>query len=41
MNAAAYAMQALQRRMEGQARAAGIAGEGDVAALVNEMRDEG
>lgn len=41
VNAAAYAMQALQQQMAGQAQSAGIASEEDVASLVASMRDEG
>lgn len=40
VNAAAYAMQALQQQMAGQAQAAGIASEEDVASLVASMRNE-
>lgn len=40
VNAAAYAMQVLQQQMAGQAQAAGIASEEDVAALVASMRGE-
>lgn len=41
VNAAAYAMQALQQQMAGQAQSAGFASEEDVASLVASMRDEG
>ena len=41
VNAAAYAMQALQQQMAGEARAAGIEGPADVGALIAEMRAEG
>ncbi len=40
VNAAAYAMQALQQQMAGQAQATGIASEEDVASLVTSMRNE-
>ena len=38
VNAATYAMQALQGKMAGQAEAAGIASEEDVDALVSSVR---
>ena len=41
VNAAAYAMQALQQQMAGEARAAGIEGPADLDALIAEMRAEG
>lgn len=40
VNAAVYAMQALQAQMEGAAVAAGISGPEDVDALVAQMRAE-
>ena len=40
VNAAAYAMQALQQQMAGQAQATGIANEEDIASLVTSMRNE-
>ena len=40
VNAATYAMQALQQQMTGEAKAAGIASPADVDALVAEMRAE-
>lgn len=40
VNAAVYAMQVLQQQMAGDAQAADIASEEDVAALVTSMRGE-
>ena len=40
MNAAVYAMRALQRGMENEWEKAGINSDDDVAALVKEVRDE-
>jgi len=40
MNAAVYAMRALQRGMENEWEKAGINSDDDVAALVGEVRDE-
>lgn len=40
VNAAVYAMQVLQQQMAGDAQAADIASEKDVAALVTSMRGE-
>lgn len=40
VNSAVYAMQILQREMAGEAQRAGLESEGDVMALVNELRNE-
>lgn len=40
VNSAVYAMQLLQREMEGEAGRAGLASEDDVMALVKKLRDE-
>jgi len=40
MNAAVYAMRALQRGMDGEWEKAGINSDDDVMALVREVRDE-
>ena len=40
VNAASWAMQVLQQQMIGEAAAAGIEGEDDVAELVSQMRAE-
>lgn len=40
VNSAVYAMQMLQREMEGEAGHAGLASEDDVMELVKKLRDE-
>lgn len=40
VNSAVYAMQVLQREMEGEAERAGLSSDDDVMALVKELRDE-
>ncbi len=40
VNSAVYAMQVLQKEMEGEAERAGLTSDGDVMALVKELRDE-
>lgn len=40
VNSAVYAMQVLQQEMEKDAEQAGLHSEGDVIALVKELRDE-
>ena len=40
VNSAVYAMQVLQQEMEKDAERAGLHSEGDVMALVKELRDE-
>lgn len=40
MNAAVYAMEALQNGMKGEAEKAGLTEEADIMALVNEVRTE-
>lgn len=40
MNAAVYAMEALQNGMKGEAEKAGLTSEEDIAALVNDVRTE-
>lgn len=40
MNAAVYAMEALQNGMKGEAQKAGLTSEEDIAALVNDIRTE-
>lgn len=40
MNAAVYAMEALQNGMKGEAEKAGLTDEADIMALVNDVRTE-
>lgn len=40
MNAAVYAMEALQNGLKGEAEKAGLTDEADIMALVNEVRTE-
>lgn len=40
VNSAVYAMQVLQREMEGEAERTGLSSDDDVMALVKELRDE-
>jgi len=40
MNAAVYAMEALQNGMKGEAEKAGLTDEADIMALVNDVRME-
>lgn len=41
INSAVYAMQVLQKQMEGEADTAGLQSEDDIMALVKETRSEG
>jgi len=40
MNANIYAMKTLQKEMQGEFENAGLKNEGDIASLVNEIREE-